>query len=182
MTTELAAASTSKGSSRDGALTIRPFLDVCLAAGSRTLVEAISGAHVVGLVEVLDGRIWRCSHLDCDGDRALRELLEERLDEIVIRRGTGAQNPRNVFEDAFFEAPPMPIAQETPATTKAAEATGAPSAGFETIWDAGVSALLQRNFPQAVEAFRAAALLRPEDPSVRANLARLRDMGFGGSE
>lgn len=182
MTTELAAASAARGSSPDDALVIRPFLDVCLAAGSRTLVEASSEAQVVGLVEVQDGRIWRCSHLDHDGDRALRELLEERLDEIVIRRGTGALNPRNVFEDAGLEASPVPIAQESPATTTVAEASGAPSAGFEAIWDAGVSALLQRNFPQAVEAFRAAALLRPHDPKVRANLTRLRDMGFGGSE
>jgi hypothetical protein len=159
-----------------GALALRPFLDVCLASGVPALVEAGRESQPVGLVEVREGRVWRCIHQDHEGDRALAELLEERFDEIVVRRGTGARTPRNVFAPAF---PGPASAGEAGPPAGTAEASGEETSRFASTWDAGVSALLRKDLPAALEAFQAAARLRPEDPSVKANLARLGAMGFG---
>lgn len=50
---------------------------------------------------------------------------------------------------------------------------------FEDIWDAGVAALLKKDYHEAWRAFSRAAELRPEDPKVSANLSRLRQLGYG---
>lgn len=139
-----------------------PFLEACVASGASLLVEADRGGELVGLVEVREGVVWRCLHFDHEGDRALEELLEEPLEQVVIRRGSPAHGPRNVFA-AFPETAPPP---------------GNGPGSFETHWDDGVSALLRRDFERAARAFRDAGRARPEDPSVRANLTRLREMGF----
>lgn len=162
------------------ALALRPFLDVCLASRLPALVETSRDGQLVGLVEVHEGRIWRCFHLEHDGDRALAELLEEPLDEVVVRRSDGARRPRNVFAGAM-------AAEASPVAPGGLPdgGSGPPSAGrddFESTWDAGVSALLRKDFPTALAAFRSAARLRPADPSVRANLTRLREMGFGAGD
>ncbi len=168
---------------RDDGLALRPFLEVCLGASDSTLVEAGREAELVGLVEVKEGRIWRCIHQDHEGDRALRELLEERFDEIVIRRGARGHNARNVFGTGL---PPEPrlrtVEADSPASepASAAEAASAAAPDFASLWDAGVSALLERDLSRAFGSFQSAALLRPDDPKVLANLVRLRDLGFGG--
>lgn len=166
------------------ALVLRPFLDVCIGAAGPTLVEASRDAELVGLVEVKEGRVWRCIHQDHEGDRALRELLEECFDEIVVRRGAGTRNARNVFEAGLVENGSSADTDgcASPAAPQPAAGAAAVEADFGSLWDNGISALLERDLPRALESFRAAALLRPDDPSVRANLVRLRDMGFGGGE
>jgi DNA-binding response OmpR family regulator len=49
---------------------------------------------------------------------------------------------------------------------------------FDAAFDAGVDALLGRDFHTAYDRFLDAAALRPDDPRVRANLQRLRELGF----
>ncbi len=53
---------------------------------------------------------------------------------------------------------------------------------YEALWDEGVKALLDKDHEQAYEIFTRAAALRPDDRKLEANLARLREMGFGKSE
>lgn len=167
---------------RREALALRPFLEVCLGASGPTLVEAGRGAELVGLVEVKDGQVWRCVHQDHEGDRALRELLEEPFDEIVVRRGAGGHGVRNVFAAGLPEdAPSQQAVREEPASEprRAREEAGGSVADFAGLWDAGVSALLERDLAGAAAAFQSAALLCPDDPKVLANLVRLRDLGYG---
>jgi hypothetical protein len=49
---------------------------------------------------------------------------------------------------------------------------------FEELYDLGVDALLAKRHAEAYVHFEAASKLRPEDPSVNANLNRLREMGY----
>jgi CheY-like chemotaxis protein len=49
---------------------------------------------------------------------------------------------------------------------------------FDELWTRGVDALLAREFEAAFHAFAAADALRPGDPRVVANLARLKEMGY----
>lgn len=51
--------------------------------------------------------------------------------------------------------------------------------GFEALFERGVDALLAKRFDQAYVIFGRASELRPDNPSVRANLDRLKTMGFG---
>jgi len=52
----------------------------------------------------------------------------------------------------------------------------AAGADFDAHWEAGVNALLDKDYVAAKSAFEAAAVLRPDDARVRANLARLDDV------
>lgn len=48
---------------------------------------------------------------------------------------------------------------------------------FDRCFEDGVSASLARRYPEALEFFRAALRLRPDDAKVRANVARLEELG-----
>lgn len=50
---------------------------------------------------------------------------------------------------------------------------------FEQLYDEGIDALLSKDYARAFAAFRAASEVEPNDPRVRVNLARLREMGHG---
>lgn len=54
------------------------------------------------------------------------------------------------------------------------------TACFETCFDDAIEALLGKRFEEAHQAFAAAERCSPGDARVRANLARLEEMGFGG--
>ncbi len=49
---------------------------------------------------------------------------------------------------------------------------------FQQHWEAGVDALLARNFEVALEEFQTAQTLNPDDRKVAANIKRLKDMGI----
>ncbi len=62
----------------------------------------------------------------------------------------------------------MPIQPESPLT-------------FDELWSQGVEALLNHDFLAAIRAFKATEALRPGEPRVLANLARLKEMGYSDS-
>jgi len=66
------------------------------------------------------------------------------------------------------EVEPLPLA--APAVV--------PALSFETLWDRGVEAVLERDLARARDAFAAAQVVRPQDRRVLANLKRLADLGF----
>lgn len=49
---------------------------------------------------------------------------------------------------------------------------------FNAAWDAGIGALLKKDYREAYRAFSAAAELSPDDPKVATNLSRLRQLGY----
>lgn len=71
-----------------------------------------------------------------------------------------------LLEDGDWEEVPAP---NTTATAKR---------GFDDLYEEGVDALLKKRFDIAFRAFSAAEQLKPGDPSVHANLERLRQMGW----
>lgn len=50
---------------------------------------------------------------------------------------------------------------------------------FATLMDRGLDAMLGRDYPTAWRALRSADRIQPGVPTVLANLARLRQLGFG---
>ncbi|MFO0664219.1 MAG: hypothetical protein U0174_09710 [Polyangiaceae bacterium] len=81
------------------------------------------------------------------------------------------------FSDmSWEETPRVPAPEEIPA--RVASLRPAQRRTFEEAFERGVDALLGKDYPLALSAFREASELLPDDRRVVANLARLRDMGF----
>lgn len=74
-------------------------------------------------------------------------------------------------------------ASPAPAQEPAAASAGSDESGedlvFNDAWDAGIAALLVKDYRGAFEAFKAAEAIRGDDPKVQANLKRLRELGYG---
>lgn len=94
-------------------------------------------------------------------------------------QGAAAKRPSQPAVPAA--APPRAA---TPRPTPAVSAPGLPSPQqddaqrFGELWDQGIAALLHKDYPAALDAFREAQVLRPDDPRVSANLKRLEDLGY----
>lgn len=81
----------------------------------------------------------------------------------------------SVEDEGATEAMVTPEPPQPPAETDGFE-QAAPTVSygsFDEAWDAGVEALLCKDFSLAQVAFRAAATFRPDDPRVKTNLERL---------
>ncbi|MFT3774993.1 MAG: response regulator [Minicystis sp.] len=78
-------------------------------------------------------------------------------------------------------APTLPSAEALPAApTSNHEVMPDPeTTAFEAAFDAGVEALLVKDYAGAYAAFERAGALRPDDPKVVTNLERLRQLGHG---
>lgn len=74
-----------------------------------------------------------------------------------------------------LDDPPRAIASEAPPPpARSAEAS---AAEFTTALEAGIDALLDKDYPRALAAFLRADRLRPGDPRITANLRRLEELG-----
>lgn len=106
---------------------------------------------------------------------------------------SGAPMSRPGFVWSLEPTPTPGAAQEKPAYSSvvAAASSGSPGSAepeegaddtaFNNAWDEGIAALLMKDYQAALAAFKAAEALRPDDPKVKTNLKRLREMGFGES-
>jgi CheY-like chemotaxis protein len=76
---------------------------------------------------------------------------------------------------------PIPVPSHEPDSRFELPLEPAPpdEAGFEALMEHAVEALLKRRFADAHRMFTAAAKLRPNDPRIKDNLARLTRFGFG---
>lgn len=83
--------------------------------------------------------------------------------------------------------PPRAVAPTLPSMTSdfdappAEEPADPATLAFEDAFDAGVDALLVKDYATAYAAFERAAAIRPDDPKVVTNLERLRQLGHGPS-
>jgi CheY-like chemotaxis protein len=79
-------------------------------------------------------------------------------------------------------SPTMPSAPEIASSARPRSAPSEPPRdGFDEAFEAGVEALLIKDYTSAYLAFERASALRPDDPKVSTNLDRLRQLGFGRS-
>jgi CheY-like chemotaxis protein len=137
---------------------VADYLQLAAMGGHSVLIEV---GHKQGKIIVLRGELF--SAYDSFGEA--RALDERRRDGL----SSDPQELRVAFSEA---APPAPIAVVEPAVDPAAER-------FSQLMEDGLSALLTRQYPDAWRAFRAASEINPTDRTVQANLARLRELGFG---
>ncbi|MCE9578092.1 MAG: response regulator [Deltaproteobacteria bacterium] len=84
------------------------------------------------------------------------------------------------FEDRVMDGPMPRLAEGTLEGPRMA-APLPPGEQFAAFRDRGVEALLSKDYAGAWAAFVEAGRIRPDDPTVKANLIRLRDLGLGGS-
>ncbi|MFO0549536.1 MAG: response regulator [Polyangiaceae bacterium] len=143
----------------------------CHAAESETPARTVHGSCENVLLDVLR-----------ELDEATAALSEDAPEQRGTVKRSGVQpkieklaKTSNELEnlDLSWEAPrnEAPAKHETvrpPLSTRA----------FEELFDLGVDALLAKRHAEAYRYFQQASQLRPNDPSVVANLRRLKDMGF----
>jgi CheY-like chemotaxis protein len=177
----------------------------CLGRHS-VIVEVELAAQHLGEVVVADGQLWSARDGDGAGLEALGRLAFGGRGTARCRRFTGSLPPRNLegsweyllieaarvtdeggrdadSGDLHFELDPGPhrhsqLVAESGTLRKAEPAKDADTLAFETAFDSGIDALLAKRHQEAVDAFRRALELRPDDAKARANLARLAELGF----
>jgi CheY-like chemotaxis protein len=111
------------------------------------------------------------------------------------RRADLGPSPADPFGFDLEDEPPPPRAASPTLPSPAEIGSGArpvvsveplpppPSSrdGFDEAFEAGVEALLIKDYPAAYAAFERASAIHPDDPKVTTNLERLRQLGFGRS-
>ncbi len=115
------------------------------------------------------------------------EQVAHALYEICAAEGIAAQRnqrvsfPRLAATAAPATLPPAAIGRAQTAPRSAPRELSTAQT-FEHAFEDGIAALLDKNYPEALQAFTAAHQLRPDDGRVIANLARLRELGYADNE
>ena len=159
------------------------------AMGRRSvLLEVRKGGGLRGTIVIRRGEVWDARDAHGQGLDAFRRLV--LAPDVVVTCGTPTEpmGPRSVegsCESVLLEAAQaldegrVTIDDEADAGLDAAWEPDDPMS-FDVDFERGVDALLGKDYRAAFAAFTRAGHARPEDPRVRANLARLRELGFGG--
>ena len=144
----------------------------------------------VGRVRVRRGTVWSAEADGLTGDDAVRAVPRRGL-EVDVRTLVDLDGPRDVDGElhvllmaACALAPPTPAPEAVPEPTPEPERSPAPDpdavspdARFDAAMEAGLDALLARDFWLAWRAFSDADAIKPGSPVVRANLERIRQLG-----
>jgi DNA-binding response OmpR family regulator len=174
--------------------------------GRHSVVIHVEGAAAHGQIVIAEGQLWSARDDKGAGPAALRRLVFRQDVEVHCTTLKGAPGPRDVegpwemvllesarlFDEETYASsnppraarppseppPPAPLPGPTPEEEAQAEI----DARFELAWEHALEAMLKKDYPAAVQAFRVAESLRPDDPRVKANLKRLGDMGHAGPE
>ncbi len=156
--------------------------------GRHSIRVCVTDSQTCGEIIVQNGEVWSAQDWDGQGEDAfMRLILEEDVSCVLYE---DEDLPRNIDKDARSlihlarlrkdGKAPLPAVEEE--ASKAA--VGAISSGkniekeFAGHWDRGVEALLFKDYETAVQEFAAALQLRPDDPGARANVERLRELGY----
>jgi CheY-like chemotaxis protein len=78
-------------------------------------------------------------------------------------------------------APTLPSEMEVRDAVAEVRSIPPPAPDFDALFDAGVTALLGKDYAAAYAAFEQAAAIRPDDAKTQTNLARLRHLGHGAA-
>lgn len=176
------------------------FVQLACMGRHSVAVELKRGSRLAGSIRVAEGEIWSAADETGSGPAALRRILFAGDGLVTCRTLFGTPGPRDVFggwQELLIDA-----ARIQDEETESARASGPaekasaepdPSAtagdgpddglddGFDAAFDDGVSALLRKDYPSALRAFRRARRIRPGEKKVEANLARLHEMGIDDS-
>jgi DNA-binding response OmpR family regulator len=170
--------------------------------GRHSVVIHVERADVHGEIVISDGQLWSAKDDKGNGPPALRRIVFRQDVEVHCTTLKGVPGPRDVegpWEAVLLEsarlfdeelhastkpprppsAPPLPPSEPPPPPkpTPEEEAQAESDARFELAWEHALEAMLKKDYPAAVQAFRVAESLRPDDPRVKANLKRLDEMG-----
>lgn len=176
----------------------------CMARRSARIVVS-EGGRATGEILVWNGELWSARDRLGRGEEALarivfaergvvhvhtlsadavgeRELLRSWQHVLLdlARRHDEAQRDD---ENGSGVHPRLSVRPEAKGVLVASASVPPPDgATFDAWFERGVEALLRKQFDDAYEAFSAAERCGPGDARVRANLARLEAMGFGGKK
>lgn len=164
----------------------------CLGRHSvRIEVEMPEGG--LGRITVRAGEVWAAADREGTGVAAFERVVlapPGRVECRTLREDAGPRDVHGDWERLLLEAARradearasgrQAQAMAPPDEAPAAESPAAPAGDgeFEAAWNDGVEALLAKDYAAALRCFRTAARARPEDGRVRANLDRLRVLGY----
>lgn len=195
----------SVASEEQSPFSVPDYLQLACLGRHSVIVEVEQATAHLGEIVIADGELWSARDGAGVGLDALGRLAFGGLGTARCRRFTGALPPRSLegaweyllieaarvtdegraadSSELNFELDPTPGRDEQriaeSATPRKAEPErDAETRAFESAFDSGIDALLAKRHQEAVDAFRRALLLRPDDAKARANLARLAELGF----
>ncbi len=151
--------------------------------GRHSVVLDVTG-EASGKLVVVEGEAWSASDSLGDGMAAFRRLATAREVMVSCQTLVGEAGKRNLSgsaESLLLECARLSdeAGMEPKAFTELAleqPAPEAPAKTFDMLFEEAVEASLSKQYAVALEAFRAAGVLRPEDLKVKVNVARLEKM------
>jgi CheY-like chemotaxis protein len=176
--------------------------------GQHSVLIQVAHEDPPARIVVYRGALWSAQDSMGSGEEAFRRLAFEHGPEVTVCSLKEDPGPRNIergweallidvarehdeesqemFSEALLSGEelslslPPPTKSQNPAPVAAVVDSSAGS--FEAAYERGIAALLTRDYPTAVKAFREAEAIVPGDRMVAANLKRLRDLGFAGED
>jgi len=120
-------------------------------------------------------------NIDCSWEKVLIDAAREQ-DEAKRAGRPGVELGASDELDAFTEEPPIELragaaGEHDPAPP--AQASAPTEDPFDACYDRAIVALMSKDYSTAVAELTGARALRPDDPTVNANLKRLHELGFG---
>jgi CheY-like chemotaxis protein len=179
------------------------YIQLACMSQHSIVIEMLEKDALLGTVVIRDGEIWSARDATGGGTDALRRLLfnpkarasvygleQAAVGDCNITGGwqqilLDAARVHDEESDRSSSADPTPAPRPAPTPEPEGrfelplEPAPPDEAGFEAIMEHAVEALLKRRFADAHRMFTQAAKLRPQDPRIKDNLARLTRFGFG---
>jgi hypothetical protein len=165
--------------------------------GRYSITIDIEGPRVSGSILIVEGMVWAASSETQRGIEALTELAFARDARVVCCSAHDPSQPRNLpehpWEHLLLDAARRHDEQSHDAAVAGDESSGLLEVDFGTssgprgssdsqhstlaqFIEAAADALLQKKYRDALAAYERAAEFAPEDPIVRGNLLRLREL------
>ncbi|MEZ4226222.1 MAG: response regulator [Polyangiaceae bacterium] len=183
---------------------VADYLQLAAMGRHSVLVEVERSGRVIGEVAVWGGETWSANDDGGGGADALRRLafakntfvrcrtlleapphrdLTGNWEYLLLEAARIEDEESEIDIDFGEEATGVAAADHDAATPAEDQSSAEPAAvsltdkAFAAAWDAGVDALLSKDYSAAMAAFVEAHKLRPEDSKVNANIQRLKTLG-----
>lgn len=172
--------------------------------GQHSISITLTSDLSVSLIQIVSGKVWYAKDKEGVGPEAFYRLVFSKQEKISCSTLQGEPKERNIFgswEELLMEAARIKdenehnndfldlYPEESPSSLTNANTVETPKVleipppdEFENIWDKAINALLSKDYLQALDLFLQAKQVRPTDPRVTANLARLEAMGYRQEE